>query len=74
MKGEKQGKGLDIEDFLNYSSSISATLREPFLVLNRKLRAVSAYIADIYQALISGRPYRKAYSKKLPVPDLILTS
>ncbi|MFA5164960.1 MAG: PAS domain S-box protein [Candidatus Omnitrophota bacterium] len=42
MKGEKQGKGLDIEDLLNYSNSIIATLREPFLVLNKKLRVVSA--------------------------------
>lgn len=42
MKDKKQKHELDIEVLLKYANGIIATLREPFLVLDKDLRVVSA--------------------------------
>lgn len=42
MKYKKQRGELKIEVLLEYANSIIATLREPFLVLDKNLRVISA--------------------------------
>jgi PAS domain S-box-containing protein len=42
MKDKKQREDSKIEALLEYANSIIATLREPFLVLDKKLRIISA--------------------------------
>lgn len=42
MEDTKQGDGLSDKVLLEYANSIIATLREPFLVLDKKLRVISA--------------------------------
>jgi len=42
MKVQKQSEGSRIEVLLEYANSIIATLREPFLVLDRELQVISA--------------------------------
>ncbi|MFC1480220.1 PAS domain S-box protein [Candidatus Omnitrophota bacterium] len=42
MKNEKQGDGSKIAKALEYSNRILSTLREPFLVLDKNLRVISA--------------------------------
>ncbi|MFC1620719.1 hypothetical protein ACFL2G_00290 [Candidatus Omnitrophota bacterium] len=42
MKDKNQGKELEIKAALDYGNRIISTLREPFLVLDKKLRVISA--------------------------------
>jgi len=42
MKNKKHSYDLEIETLLEYANSIIATLREPFLVLDKKLRIITA--------------------------------
>jgi PAS domain S-box-containing protein len=65
MKEKKQGVEIGIKTLLDYANSIIATLREPFLVLDKSLRVISSN-----QAFYAAFEVREKDTISQPLPDL----
>ena len=76
MKDKKQKGELKIEVLLEYANSIIATLREPFLVLDKNLRVISANqafytIFEVTEKDIMGRPLPDLGNRQWDIPKLL---
>ncbi len=65
MKDKKHGDELKIETLLEYANNIIATLREPFLVLDKNLRIITAN-----QAFYTTFEVTEKNTISWPLPDL----
>jgi PAS domain S-box-containing protein len=75
MNDEKQGVEAGSEGLLEYADSIIATLREPFLVLDKKLRVISANHAffvtfGVAEKETLGRSLPSLGNKQWDIPKL----
>ena len=77
MKNTKQKADSEIEAALEYANSIIATLREPFLVLDKNLRIISASPSfystfQVTQKETLGRPLPDLGNKQWDIPKLLV--
>jgi PAS domain-containing protein len=77
MKDKKQSDESKIKIALEYSNRIIATLREPFLVLDKNLRIISANQAfyttfEVAEKDTIGRPITDLGNRQWDIPELLL--
>ncbi len=76
MKDKKQGEESKIKIALEYGNSIIATLREPFLVLDKNLRVISSNRSfyttfEIAEKDTLGRPLPDLGDRQWNIPKLL---
>jgi len=76
MKDKKQGDESKIKIALEYSNNIIATLREPFLVLDKSLRVISANRSfyatfEVAEKDTIGRPLPDLGNRQWDIPKLL---
>jgi PAS domain-containing protein len=77
MKDKKQSGDLHVEALLQYANNVIATLREPFLVLDKNLKVISTNQAfyttfKVVEKDTLGRSLRDLGNKQWDIPKLLL--